>query len=709
MAMRLTERSLYPPLIDYLSSLGASAVSEVETGGKYPDIVFELWSRKIVLQVKVGRERRLLTDGITQLSEHARTVGTSETLLFVYPDEVRARLTRISAEEISAIALDTQLIDALIDLEIWRAHYEKKKPSDLIADIVERFRARKGKVYDLSYAVARLREAIEDLASAFRKARGLRRLHNVVTGRMELFTALSDAKNDEARKLQAVAVSDLTAYILVNQLLFYQLFALRAPRKHQLSPLAPDESFHRIKQKLIRLRQIDFEPIYFLDVIGHIVRDSTVEDSLRRAVRTVCELHPTEMPHDLPGRLFHELLPLETRKLLATYYTRPVAAEILAGLTLETGKETVLDPACGSGTILVSAYRWKQNLLGRKRTPELHRRFLEEELSGVDIMPFATHLTAVNLAARMPHVTIRKINVGCRDSTELAPGDEVQMYTYQQSLLEAKPVARVAMKDGAEGSFQMGTYDAVIMNPPFTKQERLPADFKRNLAVRWKAAVGSAVNLWGVFTRLADELTHDGGRIGAVIPVNLLRGRESKKVRRFFTSDLHTWKWIVRATRDMAFSEKSSYVDILWVVEKRKPTSHDVCGVVLLKASLEQMGLVEAEQIARDLRGLEPGVPVDDPRFEVFWIAQSEIRKRSFNLMPFVAFTRREHFEVLREFWSECAAGGKVKPLETEMFGEGFRPVPKGLSKVVFVTRPLDKARTTQAAMILEKESDMLC
>lgn len=44
---------------------------------------------------------------------------------------------------------------------------------------------------------------------------------------------------------------------------------------------------------------------------------------------------------------------------------------------------------------------------------------------------------------------------------------------------------------------------------------------------------GHKVNLWGYFIALADYLLKPGGRIGAVIPINIFRGEATEKIRKY--------------------------------------------------------------------------------------------------------------------------------------------------------------------------------
>ena len=73
--------------------------------------------------------------------------------------------------------------------------------------------------------------------------------------------------------------------------------------------------------------------------------------------------------HDLAGRIFNRLI--AERKLLAAFYTSIPASTLLAGLALSSSRWSlvdwgsqedianlrVVDPACGTGTLLMAAYR----------------------------------------------------------------------------------------------------------------------------------------------------------------------------------------------------------------------------------------------------------------------------------------------------------------------------------------------------------------
>ena len=121
--------------------------------------------------------------------------------------------------------------------------------------------------------------------------------------------------------------------------------------------------------------------------------------------------------HDLTGAVFQRLI--ADRKFLATFYTRPAAASLLASLALpqrqplkgvdwgDVERVTELrvgDFACGTGTLLSTAYQ-RLGLLHEIRGGDpaaLHPHMMARGLVGLDVLTVAVHLTAAMLAGTHP-------------------------------------------------------------------------------------------------------------------------------------------------------------------------------------------------------------------------------------------------------------------------------------------------------------------
>jgi len=182
-------------------------------------------------------------------------------------------------------------------------------------------------------------------------------------------------------------------YLLINQILFYHVLSSRDPL-----------TFPRMEEDLLkkpgdlaiyfkRVLDVDYTPTFGFDVASRL--PIKAGEAVRNIVKAIKALGPEKIRYDLLGKVFHDLIPFETRKAVAAFYTNNEAAEMLASLSIEDPDAKVMDLACGSGTLLVAAYHRKRELLersGRYFGLEEHKRFLEEDLTGIDIMPFAAHL-----------------------------------------------------------------------------------------------------------------------------------------------------------------------------------------------------------------------------------------------------------------------------------------------------------------------------
>jgi len=205
---------------------------------------------------------------------------------------------------------------------------------------------------------------------------------------------------------------------------------------------------------------------------------------------------------DLAGRFFHALLPKEVAKVWAAFYTNPIAAEILANLAIDKWDETVIDPACGSGTLLSAAYKRKLDLykeqeskeLREENLGELHRKFIEKHITGIDIMPFAAHLATINLSLQKLEEPTEKVRIARRDSLELASQlclsefrnkgilikplkEEVQMEMFLEEPKKSRIKSEPLSPKGKGEEFYLTPVDVVIMNPPFSDREKLPKNY----------------------------------------------------------------------------------------------------------------------------------------------------------------------------------------------------------------------------------------
>jgi len=679
----ITERSLYPALIQIIKERGGSGVSEIKINSE-PDIIFNFQNRTWILSVKIGENTPILKKAFIQYHRHKDESKINHGILLFFPDSIR---TTKPEEDKILESVKRSHCTCLIDTPDIKEELRKVSFPNILftieREIAPKLERREKKSYPLGTVIALLQQQVSELMEKAKLTD--REMLRIITDK-KLLTEIGNLKEVEAKEISRFMAS----YIILSQILFLRLFS--RTRKDILPPLKGEITISWLRKAFNRIRDINYRPIYELDVL-----DAIPESYIRDTFDLIWGLEIERVRHELPGRIFHELMPRTTRKMLAAFYTRPIAADLLARLTIKKSNDTVFDPACGSGTILISAYKRKQELYqeeGLSGNP--HKRFCEEEIFGSDIMPFAVHLTAANLASMDPATTIDRTQIIQGDSLELSQG-----YFYKDGVqLTIFPKAKKGYtSQGEVHEVSLDKVDVILMNPPFTKVER---GIRKYVDMeRFGNICGFEVGLWGHFLACSNEFLNEDGLIGAVIPINFLRGRESKKIREFAFS-----KWaplyIIKSTLNYGFSEWSEYRDILFIAKKRKPSDDHKVKFVLIKKDLKGLTKSDISHIANQIE-LNDTLRTKELDIETFSIA--ELKERFTNLMWYIGANDFKNRDIIVSFHNKYKKKLGYPP--NDYFREGYRPVPKNVSSFMFITRKTEESRIKQAFLYFDNENSL--
>jgi len=519
---------------------------------------------------------------------------------------------------------------------------------------------------DTGFAIRVLREVVDYIGACVRQLQG-RELEDIFGGK----SVFENVLQYEEGRYPLEEMRHAAAYLLVNQLLFYHVLT----RVDASFPVIDEDRIRRpsdLRAYFEPVLRRNYSSVFGFDVASRLP-DSAV-DVVRKAVVAVKALAPEKIRHDLLGKVFHELIPFEVRKAVAAFYTNNEAAEILAQLAIDRADAKVLDLACGSGTLLVAAYRRKRELLLREKgefTFEDHKRFLEQDLTGIDIMPFAAHMAVVHLAlqALAAGHEAEKVRIAVWDSTELEPGQTIPAISrelkaaYRRPTLELffegkPPVEEAYVEKGAvtlEGiggeQIPLERADVVIMNPPFTRQQRIPVSYKEILIKRFSAEVSyihGQMGYYGYFIILANRFLKDGGRLALVLPASVLNADGLLKVRKFLADQYHI-EHIITTWQRAAFSENAQFREILLIAKKKvNKLKDDVCTITELKILPHDLTEARniAEKIAQISKVKKHGVVYDDKDIQISLFTMDEIRNSVDNLFKFLAFSDKRLVDI---------------------------------------------------------------
>ena len=376
------------------------------------------------------------------------------------------------------------------------------------------------------------------------------------------------------------------------------------------------------------LSEINYWPIFDLACkVLQPIRNGTAKSvlkTLREATDKLSALGITAT-HDLAGRMFQRLI--SDRKFLATFYTLPESAAMLAELAVQRLEHDwttpdyshlkIADLACGTGTLISAAYqaaisRMRRNGLDDR---EMHRNMMEKSLIGADIMPAATHLTASQLASAHPTRIFENTNIytlpygkqSKKRGEEIAIGALNLIGTEQsQSLFDTGRTQLQGMgeaKESAGAEIPHESVDLIIMNPPFTRptnhegnKSNVPipsfagfdtkTDEQEQMSRRLKtiyknlkqpAGHGNA-GLASNFIDLADRKVKPGGVIAFVLPASFVQGKSWLSARKMLAENYKNIAVISIATdgtTNGAFSADTGMAEVLLIANKRSNRNED--------------------------------------------------------------------------------------------------------------------------------------
>lgn len=128
------------------------------------------------------------------------------------------------------------------------------------------------------------------------------------------------------------------------------------------------------------------------DFFSWVVREEDGLKASRMILERLSSYDLSKVDEDILKSLYQELVDPTARHDLGEYYTPDWLAEFIVQDVVKD-RETVLDPACGSGTFLAAAIRRKVELLKKKMNKSNLVEEIVSSVQGVDVHPLAVILS----------------------------------------------------------------------------------------------------------------------------------------------------------------------------------------------------------------------------------------------------------------------------------------------------------------------------
>lgn len=193
----------------------------------------------------------------------------------------------------------------------------------------------------------------------------------------------------------------------------------------------------------------DFYNIFKTQITNEIIPDLIWTD-LKNLNSFLIDSHVQDIDASDWHKIFEELISVKHRKLYGQYSTPPALARLLVNLTIENKNLSVLDPCCGTGTIVKEAFNLKKKY-------SVNNELLHDKIWASDKIAFPLQLATISLFN--PNESKEIINVFQEDVANLNLGKDILFFD---------------PNNGNKIHKKFPGFDYIVSNLPFVKGQNIP-------------------------------------------------------------------------------------------------------------------------------------------------------------------------------------------------------------------------------------------
>ena len=235
---------------------------------------------------------------------------------------------------------------------------------------------------------------------------------------------------------------------------------------------------------------------------------------------------------DILGKVYTSWIPQNIRRPLGQFWTPWPIARLITWWTIRSPSDYVLDPAFGSGVLLMTAIE-RLTCLGASIESAL------QQVAGVELSPSVFLLGLANIllryAPRVPRLKWADFLMPERKF------DAILMESSASYLSEIRQMALSGLGLPLPTAFS-NQFDAIVCNPPYTRHHHLPEAYKSFLAFMMEQEYGIRLSrfssLFAYFFLQASKMLSPTGRMAFITPVTVFEAFYSKQIKLFIKKHL---------------------------------------------------------------------------------------------------------------------------------------------------------------------------
>jgi type I restriction enzyme M protein len=357
---------------------------------------------------------------------------------------------------------------------------------------------------------------------------------------------------------QGIALSDISEYYkliarqsvysLITKIIFYLTIRRYFNDLPDLYSNDDPELERTLKIAFAKAQEKDWQAVFEDSEIEEFGIPASCHDELRSFFTEMKVYHFGELPEDVIGELFEEIIDPEKRHLLGQYFTNEDLIDLILGFVVNDVNAVYADTTCGSGTFLIRIYDRLKYLSKQIKHAELLDR-----IWGFDIAKFPAELTTINLFKqdvsnfenfpRVRRTNIFDVNKG--DSYKFPPAS--------------------ANKTFSKVEIKLPEFSSIVGNFPFIRQEDIEKEEKGFKLYLTKVLAHSYFLSYPKFFEIKSINTGQIEHLKALTPDKLIKeidnfvDKGNLKLKLSGQADIYTYIFIHTAT---LLAEKGSFAVI---------------------------------------------------------------------------------------------------------------------------------------------------